>query len=61
MPDYYRDKKNEGVIILWWEGERRARHATPDLSYYWEREHERSARIMNGMERKKERKSTSWN
>ena len=37
MPDYYyRDEKNEGVIIPWWEGERRARYATPDLSYSWE-------------------------
>ena len=28
--------KNEGVIIPYWGGGRRARYVTPDLSYYWE-------------------------
>ena len=36
----------------WWGGRKRARYATPDLSYYWEGG-ESSTTIINGMKRKK--------
>ena len=37
-------------------GEERARHVTPDLSYYWEGAREKCARKINGMKKKKEEK-----
>ena len=43
----------------WWGGERRARYVTPDLKYYCEGGQESSARVINGMrKRKKGRKKT---